>query len=81
MAKYFGTDGIRGVVNENLNFTLAYNVGKSLAVFLRKQDKTKTVIIGNHVLIMFFIFQDQRRKKRNIYILIILKKKVIRKKR
>ena len=27
MSKYFGTDGIRGVVNENLNFTLAYNVG------------------------------------------------------
>lgn len=47
MAKYFGTDGIRGVVNENLNFTLAYNVGKSLAVFLRKHNKTKTVIIGN----------------------------------
>lgn len=47
MAKYFGTDGIRGVVNEELNFLLAYNVGKSLATFLSKHKKTKTVIIGN----------------------------------
>ena len=47
MAKYFGTDGIRGVVNDNLNFMLAYNVGKSLAVFLKKHNKTKSVIIGN----------------------------------
>ncbi len=47
MAKYFGTDGIRGVVNDELNFLLAYNVGKSLATFLTKHKKTKSVIIGN----------------------------------
>lgn len=46
MGKYFGTDGIRGVVNEGLDFKLAYNVGKSLAYFLIKRKKEQTVIIG-----------------------------------
>lgn len=46
MGKYFGTDGIRGVVNDGLDFVLAYNVGKSLALFLNKRKKQKIVIIG-----------------------------------
>ena len=46
MGKYFGTDGIRGVVNEGLDFKLAYNVGKSLAYFLIKRKKEQTAIIG-----------------------------------
>lgn len=46
MAKYFGTDGIRGVVNSELDFLLGYNVGKSLATFLIKHKKSKNVVIG-----------------------------------
>ncbi len=46
MLKYFGTDGIRGVVNKELTCELAYNVGKSLALFIKKQNKTPIVIIG-----------------------------------
>lgn len=46
MLKYFGTDGIRGVVNNNLNFFLAYNVGKSLAIYIKKHKKSPSVIIG-----------------------------------
>lgn len=46
MLKYFGTDGIRGVVNEKLNFFLAYNVGKSLATYIKKHKLSKKVIIG-----------------------------------
>ena len=46
MAKYFGTDGIRGVVNQDLTCLLAYNVGKSLAIYLKKHKKTLSVLIG-----------------------------------
>lgn len=46
MNKYFGTDGIRGVVNETLTCDLAYKVGKSLALFIKQQNKTNTVLIG-----------------------------------
>ncbi|MCI5714702.1 MAG: phosphoglucosamine mutase [Firmicutes bacterium] len=46
MLKYFGTDGIRGIVNQNLTFQLAYNVGKSLAIYISKHKKSETVIIG-----------------------------------
>lgn len=46
MNKYFGTDGIRGVVNETLECELAYKVGKSLALFIKQQNKTNTVLIG-----------------------------------
>ena len=46
MLKYFGTDGIRGIVNHNLTFQLAYNVGKSLAIYISKHKKSETVIIG-----------------------------------
>lgn len=46
MAKYFGTDGIRGVVNQDLTCLLAYNVGKSLAIYLKKHKQTLSVLIG-----------------------------------
>ena len=46
MNKYFGTDGIRGVVNETLECELAYKVGKSLALFIKQQNKINTVLIG-----------------------------------
>lgn len=46
MHKYFGTDGIRGVVNHDLTCELAFNVGKSLANYIIKNNKTKVVLIG-----------------------------------
>lgn len=44
--KYFGTDGIRGFINDKLNFQLAYNVGKSIATVINIKNKTKSVVIG-----------------------------------
>jgi len=43
MGKYFGTDGIRGKVNEFLNFDLSFNLGKSLSVLKRN----RVVIAGD----------------------------------
>jgi len=37
MGKYFGTDGIRGVVNENLDAPLAFKVGCAAATLLTEQ--------------------------------------------
>ena len=35
MGKLFGTDGIRGVVCENLTADLAFRTGKAIAAFLK----------------------------------------------
>lgn len=48
MAKLFGTDGIRGIVNEDLNAILALKIGSSVARVLKnelKKDKL-TLLIG-----------------------------------
>ena len=48
MAKLFGTDGIRGIVNEDLNAILALKIGSSVAKVLKnelKKDKL-TLLIG-----------------------------------
>ena len=37
MGKLFGTDGIRGVVGENLTAELAFHVGQSVAVVLQEE--------------------------------------------
>ncbi|MDR2598735.1 MAG: phosphoglucosamine mutase [Oscillospiraceae bacterium] len=39
MGKYFGTDGIRGVVGEMLDAELAFKVGQAAATVLTKSDK------------------------------------------
>ncbi len=44
MGKYFGTDGIRGVVNDALTAELAYRTGRAAALVLAKDKKTKPVI-------------------------------------
>lgn len=44
--KYFGTDGIRGVVDSGLDTMLAYNVGKSIAHSIKQKGLTAKVIIG-----------------------------------
>lgn len=42
----FGTDGIRGIVDRDINTNLFYNIGKGFALFIRKQNLTKKVVIG-----------------------------------
>ena len=42
MGIFFGTDGIRGVVNEDLNFDIAYRCGNALA----SEGKKIKIIIG-----------------------------------
>ena len=41
MGKYFGTDGIRGVANEDLNAELAYRVGFATALVLSEEARTR----------------------------------------
>lgn len=48
MAKLFGTDGIRGIVNEDLNAILALKIGSSVAKVLKTELKKEklTLLIG-----------------------------------
>jgi len=47
MGKLFGTDGIRGVVNETLDAKLAFRMGQSAALCLAEsKGKKPTVVIG-----------------------------------
>lgn len=45
MGKYFGTDGIRGVVNVELDAHLAFKVGRAVAYALSQQTKHRTKIL------------------------------------
>lgn len=44
MGKLFGTDGIRGIANENLDCRLAYRVGIAMAVCLGRTCKGKPLV-------------------------------------
>ena len=47
MGKLFGTDGIRGVVGENLTVELAFHVGQAVATVLEeKKGSSPTILIG-----------------------------------
>lgn len=47
MGKYFGTDGIRGIVNETLDAEMAFKVGCAAAtVLLSQEDKKPLILIG-----------------------------------
>ena len=47
MGKLFGTDGIRGIVGENLTAELAYRVGQAItAVLYEEKGQTPLVTIG-----------------------------------
>ena len=47
MGKLFGTDGIRGVVGENLTADLAFRVGQSIASVLEEEKGAQpTIVIG-----------------------------------
>lgn len=47
MGKYFGTDGVRGIANDELTVELAYRLGQAGAYVLTKENKHKaTILIG-----------------------------------
>jgi len=56
MTKLFGTNGIRGVVNKDMNCTLALNIGKAWGTYLKRFVKKPKIAIGydarlsNHML-------------------------------
>lgn len=56
MTKLFGTNGIRGVVNEDMNCDLALGIGKAWGTYLKKTIKKPRVAVGtdarlsNHML-------------------------------
>ncbi len=46
MTKLFGTNGIRGIVNQDMNTDLALNIGKSLGTYLKNKIDKPNVAIG-----------------------------------
>lgn len=47
MGRLFGTDGIRGVVNEDLDGPLAYGVGQAVATVLQAEGPRPLVVLGS----------------------------------
>ena len=45
MGKLFGTDGIRGIANEQLTAPLAYRIGQAAALVLAKTTEEKPVVV------------------------------------
>ncbi|MBR2500620.1 MAG: phosphoglucosamine mutase, partial [Clostridia bacterium] len=45
MGRLFGTDGVRGVANNELTCEMAFNIGRSLAYVLTKEKKYKPKIL------------------------------------
>ena len=46
MTKLFGTNGIRGIVNEDMNCELALGIGKAWGTYLKKTIKRPRIAIG-----------------------------------
>ena len=44
--KYFGTDGIRGTIDNEITSNLCYKMGKALGIYIIKNNLIKRVIIG-----------------------------------
>ena len=47
MGKLFGTDGIRGVVGENLTADLAFRTGKAIAAVLKEEKGRRQQSVWN----------------------------------
>ncbi len=45
--KYFGTDGIRGIVNESITSSLLKKIAKALVIYYKKHSLQKRIIVGN----------------------------------
>ncbi len=46
MGKYFGTDGVRGIANQQLTGELAFKIGKAGAYVLTQNQEKKTILVG-----------------------------------
>jgi phosphomannomutase/phosphoglucomutase len=46
MTKLFGTNGIRGIVNQDMNCDLAYGIGKAWGTYFRRQNSRPNIAIG-----------------------------------
>lgn len=46
MARYFGTDGIRGIANQELTPELVFRLGLATGTLLRSQGKIRNMIVG-----------------------------------
>src|SRR5699024_5072058 len=46
MGKYFGTDGVRGIANQELTPELTFRIGRSAGYVLTKQSEKPKVLIG-----------------------------------
>ncbi|MFA1821107.1 phosphoglucosamine mutase [Virgibacillus oceani] len=58
MAKYFGTDGVRGVANEELTPELAFRLGRVGGYVLTKDTENPKVIIGRDPRISGFMLES-----------------------
>ncbi len=56
MGKYFGTDGVRGVANENLTVEMAYKVGRYLAYYYGKVSACR-VLLGKDTRLSSSMFE------------------------
>ena len=56
MAKYFGTDGIRGKANETLTIEIAYKVGRYLGYYCKNHGKSR-ICIGKDTRISSSMFE------------------------
>jgi len=43
----FGTDGVRGVVDKEINTKLAYDIGKGMALYIHNKNLNKKIVIGS----------------------------------
>lgn len=46
MGKYFGTDGVRGVANEDLTLDMAVRIGQYLGWYYGQQRNHARILIG-----------------------------------
>ncbi|RLF43378.1 MAG: phosphoglucosamine mutase, partial [Thermoplasmata archaeon] len=46
MTKLFGTNGVRGVVNQDMNSELALNLGKAIGTYYAKKKERPCIAIG-----------------------------------
>ena len=44
--KLFGTDGIRGVWNVEINPTLAYEIGKAVSIVFKRENEENLIVVG-----------------------------------
>jgi phosphomannomutase/phosphoglucomutase len=58
MTKLFGTNGIRGIVNEDMNCDLALGIGKAWGTYLKRSIKRPIVAIGTDARLSNFMLKN-----------------------